>query len=74
MTLDEALTAIRTATRWTVAANIRNAIAFEARDHLRPWEDVTACEAAVRERWGDEMRRATVGIDTPRAGGNWVGG
>ena len=74
MTTDEAVAAITNAERWPAAANIRNAVAFESRDGLRPWSDVDACEAAFRKRWGAEVKKIQSPIDAPRQGGNWVGG
>ena len=74
MTLAEALEVIAAAGNRHAAQNVRNALGMESQRGLRPWSDVAACEAAIRERFGDAPRDVVVAIDTPRQGGNWVGG
>lgn len=72
MTLDEAITAIRTATSATAAAAIRNEVAMQAHRGERPRKDWDAVLDAYFEVWGNETQSASWDCG-PRRGTNWTG-
>ena len=72
MTLDEAITAIRTAKSATAAAAIRNEVAMQAHQGERPRGDWKAVLDVYHEVWGD-VREAHAWDCGPRRGTNWTG-
>ena len=72
MTLEEALTAIRTAKSATAAAAIRNEVAMQAHRGERPRSDWDAVLDAYFEAWGNVTQATSLDCG-PRQGTNWTG-
>ena len=72
MTLDEAITAIRTAKSATAAAAVRNEVAMQAHRGERPRRDWDAVLDAYFEVWGNATQSASLDCG-PRRGTNWTG-
>ena len=72
MTLEEALTAIRTATSATAAAAVRNEVTMQAHRGERPRRDWDAVLDAYFEVWGNATQATSLDCG-PRRGTNWTG-
>lgn len=65
MTTDEAIAAIRSATDFYAASQIRNEVATEASKRLRPEADANAVRAVFFEVWGHELQTQYVAPRPP---------
>jgi hypothetical protein len=72
MTLEEALTAIRTAKSAWDAGSVRNEVAMQAHRGERPRSDWDAVVDAYFEVWGNAKQSTSLDCG-PRRGTNWTG-